>query len=368
MKLALIHDYLCGIGGSERIFQYMCEEFPEADAYTLAYNPATTFPYFRSRGIRTTWLNRFVQSTNAFRWSFPLATYVMQSIDLSRYDIVLSSSATVAKYVTVPKGRHICYCYIPTRAIWHFSEYFGDSLKARLLKLTLPYLKRRDLAAARKIDRFIAISQASREYIRQYYGRDAEVVYCPIELDKFRPSGGKGSHYLIVSRLERWKRIDYAVEAFSRLGLPLRIIGAGPEEARLRAMAKSNVTFLGAVDDETLAREYGEARAVVFTPFLEYGLIPLEANASGTPVICYGKGGIVETMIPAGGGHGQDGAATAVFFDEQSADALIDAIKRFEKCTFDSAALVRHAQAWGVPSFKKNLRTIVESAVPPNPR
>ena len=333
MKLAIVHDYLCGIGGSERLFQYMCEEFPEADAYTLAYNPVTTFPYFRTRGIRTTWLDRFVQSIAAFRWSFPIATYVMQSLDLSRYDVVLASSATVAKYVNVPKGRHICYCYIPTRAIWHFDEYFGDSLKAKLLMLTLPYLKWRDLAAARKIDRFPAVSQASKDYIWLYYGRDADVVYCPIELDKFHPSGRKGDHFLIVFRLERWKKIDYAVEAFTRLGRQLRIIGAGPEEQRLRTIAGPNIKFLGAVDDATLAREYGEARAVIFTPFLEYGLIPLEANASGTPVICYGKGGIVETMVPAEDRPGQGDAATAVFFNEQSAEALIDAVRRFETYT-----------------------------------
>ncbi len=362
MKLAIVHDYLCSIGGSERIFQYMCEEFPEADAYTLAYNPVTTFPYFKDRGIRTTWLNRFVQSTAAFRWSFPLATYVMQSLDLSRYDVVLTSSATVAKYVNVPNGRHICYCYIPTRAIWHFDEYFGASLKARLLKVVLPYLKRRDLAAARNVDRFIAISQASKQYIRQYYDRDADVVYCPIELDKFRPSAKKGKHYLIVSRLERWKKLDYAVEACTRLAVPLRVIGAGPEEQHLRAIAGPTVTFLGAVDDATLAREYSEAAAVIFTPFLEYGLIPLEANASGTPVICYGKGGIVETMVPAGEPAGRGDAATAVFFDKQSADALVDALRRFETLRFDSDALVRHAQRWGVPSFKRNLRAIVETA------
>jgi glycosyltransferase involved in cell wall biosynthesis len=291
----------------------------------------------------------------------------MQSLDLSHYDVVLSSSATVAKYVNVPKGRHICYCYIPTRAIWHFDEYFGSSAKARLLKLTLPYLKRRDLAAAKKIDQFIAISQASKDYIRQYYGRDAEIVYCPIELDKFRPSVKKSDHYLMVSRLERWKKIDYAVEAFTRLDLPLRIIGAGPEEQRLRSLAGPKVTFLGAVDDATLAREYSEARAVIFTPFLEYGLIPLEANASGTPVICYGKGGIVETMVPTEDRPGQGDAATAVFFNEQSAEALIDAVRRFETYTFDSNALVLHAQKWGVPSFKKKIRTIVESTSPSFP-
>lgn len=359
MKLAIIHDYLCGLGGSERIFQYMCEEFPEADAYTLAYNPATTFPYFKSRRIRTTWLNRFVQSTAAFRWSFPIATYVMQSLDLSQYDVVLSSSATVAKYVSVSNGKHICYCYIPTRAIWHFDEYFSNSTKARLLKLSLPYLKKRDYAAAQRVNQFIAISKASKDYIKQYYDRDAEVIYCPVEIDKFRPSEKKEHHYLIVSRLERWKKIDYAVEAFNQLGLPLRIIGTGDEATRLRAMAKSNITFLGGVDDKTLALEYSKAAAVIFTPFLEYGLIPLEANASGTPVICYGKGGITETMVPTDGQGASGSAPTAVFFYEQTSEALIKAVHEFQKNTFSRAELVRHASQWSVPNFKKKIQNAV---------
>lgn len=282
---------------------------------------------------------------------------------ISQYDVVLSSSATVAKYVSVPNGKHICYCYIPTRAIWHFDEYFSNSTKARLLKLSLPYLKKRDYAAAQRVDQFIAISQASKNYIKQYYDRDAEVIYCPIEIDKFRPSEKKGRHYLIVSRLERWKKIDYAVEAFNQLGLPLRIIGTGDEEARLRAMAKSNITFLGGVDDEALAREYSEALAVIFTPFLEYGLTPLEANASGTPVICYGKGGITETMVPTDGQSASGATPTAVFFYEQTADALNDAVKRFEKHSFNSAELVRHASQWGVPIFKKKLRDAVQSYI-----
>ena len=188
MRLAIVHDYLCSIGGSERIFQYMCEEFAEADAFTLAFNPDTTLPYFRTRKIHTTWLDRFVRSTETFRWSFPLATYVMQSLDLSQYDIVLSSSATVAKYISVPNGRNICYCYIPTRALWHFDEYFGSSAKARLLQLVLPYLKSRDLAASRRVDQFVAISKASSDYIKQYYGRESDILYCPIETKKFHSS------------------------------------------------------------------------------------------------------------------------------------------------------------------------------------
>lgn len=361
VKIAIVHDYLCGLGGSERVFQYICEKFPEADVFTLAYNPDATLPYFKSRSIRTTWLNWLVQSMDAFRWSFPIATYVMESLDLSQYDIVLSSSATVAKYVQVPNGKHICYCYIPTRAIWHFEEYFGGGYTAKIFKLLLPYLRKRDYAAAQRVDQFVAISEASRAYIKTYYNRDSLVINSPINLEQFSPSENRKDHYLIISRLEHWKRVDYAIEAFNQMGLPLRIIGTGKDESQLKAMAKPNITFLGAVDDATLAREYSEAKAVIFTPFLEYGLIPLEASASGTPVICYGKGGITETMVPRGSGSAMP--PTAVFFHEQTADALVEAVRQFGEAKFNSDELVRHASHWGVPEFKIKIRGLVDSMI-----
>jgi len=361
MKLAIVHDYLCGLGGSERVFQYICEEFSDADAYALAFSPTKTSPYFLGRGIRTTWLNRYVQSMDAFRWAFPLATYVMESLDLGQYDVVLSSSATVAKYVRVPNGRHICYCYIPTRALWQTDEYFGGSHKAALIGTLLPYLQRRDFAAAQRVDQFIAISQTTKNHIASTYHRDSKIIFSPIDLDRFAPSQHRGAHYLVVSRLEQWKRVDYAIEAFNRLGLPLRVIGTGKEDGRLRAMAKPNITFLGGVDDESLAREYAEAKAVVFTPFLEYGLIPLEANASGTPVICYGKGGITETMIPWNSELPVSESPTAVFFYEQTGEALVAAVRQFEQATFDTDQLVKHASHWGIPAFKKQLREAVNA-------
>jgi glycosyltransferase involved in cell wall biosynthesis len=360
MRIALVHDYLCTVGGSERVFQYMCEAFPDADVYTLSLNPSRTLPYFAKRtDIRTTWMNPFVQSPAAFRVAFPLATYAMQALDLSAYDVVLSSAATTGRYVRAPNGRHICYCYIPTRAVWHFDEYFGKSIPGRAFRLLLPLLKKHELEAVAHTDEFVAISEMTRSYIREYYKRDASVLPCPIDLSAFAPSPEKSDAFLIVSRLEYWKRLDYAVEAFTRMGLPLHIIGKGPEERRLRAMAGPNVKFLGPVDDATLAREYAQARAVIFTPFLEYGLIPLEANASGTPVIAFGKGGIEETMIPATAAEGPAGNATAVFYYEQTADAVVDAVKRFERLCFDPAVLTAHASRWSVPNFQRELRRLV---------
>jgi glycosyltransferase involved in cell wall biosynthesis len=360
MRIAVVHDYLCGMGGSERIFQYICEEFNEADAYTLAYNPERTLPYFKERLMHTTWLNPIIQSMDTFRWSFPIATHVMESLDLSEYDIVLSSSATVGKYIRVPNGIHVCYCYIPTRALWQTEEYFGGSWKSKVIKPFLSHLRRRDLEVAQRVNQFIAISKTTQDHIAKTYSKDSKVIFSPIDLNRFAPSKYRGDHYLIVSRLEHWKRVDYAIDAFNRLGLPLRVIGTGKEETRLREMAGPNVTFLGGVDDESLAREYAVAKAVVFTPSLEYGLIPLEANASGTPVICYGIGGITETMIPWSEHSEKIASATAMFFYEQTANALIEAVQRFENVSFDSASLVKHASKWGVPEFKQQLREAVE--------
>lgn len=365
MRIALVHDQLLSLGGSERVFQYMCEAFPEAPAYTLAYQPADTLPYFRTRGVRTSWMNGVVRSMDAFRMSFPVATHVMQRLDFSDYDVVLSSSATIAKYIRVPQGLHICYCYTPTRAIWQAQSYFedGGGLKARVFRALLPHLKARDLEAARRVDRFIGISEMSARQIREAYGREAAVLPCPIELDRFQPSATRGEHFLIVSRLERWKRLDYAIEACTRLGVPLRVVGGGEEEARLRAIAGPTVEFLGALDDAAVAREYAEAKAVLFTPHLEYGLVPLEAAASGTPVIAYGEGGIRETMIPVDGSGSEAGPPTALFFPEQTAESVMEAIRRFDAGAFSASALVAHAAAWGVPRFRERLRALVSQMV-----
>ncbi len=361
MRIALVHDRLCILGGAERVFQYICQTFPDADIYTLAYDRATALPYFSSRPIRTTWLDPLVRSPLAFKLAFPIATRVMEAKRLSGYDLVLTSSATVAKYIGVTDGTHVCYCYMPTRAIWQADAYFNRaSIRARVFYWLRQHLKRRDYRASQRVHHFITISEMSRQFIREYYDRDAEVIPCPIDLSLFY-TAPKQDHYLLVSRLEHWKRVDYAVEAFNRLGRPLRIIGTGEEEKRLRAIAKPNITFLGPVDDQTLAREYSQARAVIFTPYLEYGLIPLEANASGTPVICYGKGGVRETMIADG--ESGDAPPTAVFFDEQTADSLIGAVRRFEARTFDPAALIRHASRWGVPAFQERIRRSALAAV-----
>jgi glycosyltransferase involved in cell wall biosynthesis len=361
MRLALIQDQLLTEGGSERVFLEMCREFPEADIFTLAYNRETTLPGFRDFRVRTSWMNRFVRTHDAFKMAFPAAQRVMEAWDFRGYDVLLTSSATTAKYVRRHDGLHVCYCYFPTRAIWTFDEYFpgGDpGLRGRLFQALLPYFKRRDLAAAARVDRFIGISETSARAIRNIYGREAEVLHSPIDAARFRAGMAepKEDHFLIVSRLQRWKRLDYAIEAFNRLGLPLRIIGHGPDESRLRALAGPTVRFAGYVDDDALVVEYGRARAVVFTPKLEYGLVPLEANAAGTPVIALGKGAMPEIMVPVDGANANP---TAVFFHEQTPEAVVEAVRRFERTTFDPEHLVGHARRFDVPEFRRGLRRLV---------
>ena len=362
MKIALIQDQLLTPAGSERVFLYMAQEFKEADLFTLCYNPETTWPEFKKLKIRTHWLNRFIRNHRAFKIMFPIASLAMEHWDFSEYDLVITSSATTAKYVRRFNAPHICYCYYPTRAIWSFGNYFGERLgiKEKVFSILLPYFKKRDIAAARRVDQFIAISESSRKAINKYYGRESVVLSCPVDLDRLQRANGaiREDYFLLVSRLERWKLVEYAVEAFNRLGLPLRIVGKGPEEAKLRALAKDNVTFMGSVDDQTLARCYSGARAVIFTPELEYGLVPIEALASGTPVIALGRGGVLETMIDIDDPLGRP--ATAVLFPDPNAESLVAAVHRFQAASFSVESLVAHAASYGIPKFRQHLRRVVE--------
>lgn len=364
MRLALIQDQLLTPAGSERMFLYMCQEFREADLFTLAYNPDTTLPEFRQFDIKTSWMNHWVRDHDRFKTVFPLSTYVMQHWDFRGYDVILTSSATSAKYIRNHDATHICYCYYPTRAIWTHDAYFGGgkpSLKQKLFHSMIPWFKRRDLRAAAGVDHFIGISQSSCDGIRQYYGRASEMVYSPIDFDHFRTglTIQKRDYFLIVSRLERWKCLDYAVLAFTSLGLPLRIVGKGVDEARLRNMAGPNVEFVGSLSDAELLTAYGEARAVVFTPELEYGLVPLEAAAAGTPVIALGKRGVLETMIDVDDPRATNGGYTAVFFYEQTKQALEAAVQRFQHVSFSRARLSEHASTFAIPEFKAKMRALV---------
>jgi glycosyltransferase involved in cell wall biosynthesis len=351
--------------GSERVFQCMIDEFPEAEIFTLSYNPKSTCTQFNHRRINTSWINKIIQSHKVFKLLFPISTYVMQYWNFNKYDLIISSSATTAKYVSRFKGKHICFGYYPTRAIWYYSDYFEQyDLKAKIFNLLLKYLKRRDLRAAKRVNVFIAQSIISASAFREIYNIEAPIIHSPINYTLFQDGLNevKSENYLIVSRLVEWKKIEYAINAFNHLGFPLKIIGTGDQENYLKSKALSNITFLGQVDDESLVKEYGKAKAVIFTPELEYGLVPLEANAAGTPVIAFGKGAILETMVPYTKNEASD-FASAVLFDKQTPDSLVNAIHVFENILFNREKISNHAKDFGEASFKFRLRSLVNGYI-----
>ena len=360
-RIALVHDFLCGIGGSERVFECLCKEFLEADVFTLAFNESETLPYFRDRGVGTSVLNRFVRSHRSLKLAFLPGTLAMRALDLSAYDLVLTSSATLAKYVR-PSGIHVGYLYYPTRAIWDADAYFGDGIRAKVMKLMMKGLRGYDRAAARRLDRVVTLSETSRTRIRECYGLDADVVPSPVDLSAFQPRAEKGDFFLLVSRLDRWKEVGHAIEAFRGVSDHLVVVGAGPEERTLRDMASQNVEFVGRVTDERLADLYGRARAVVFTPYLEYGLVPIEANASGTPAICRDSPGVRETMLPVTADR-PSSRATSLFYEGPSPINLRRAVERLKTLHFDSAFMRSHAEGFGEAEFRRQMRAIVETAL-----
>lgn len=227
--------------------------------------------------------------------------------------------------------------------------------------MILPWLRWHDNYAAQRIDHFIAISETTKTAIKKIYNRDSEILISPIPVEKFRAGlkEAKKAFFLIVSRLEYWKRVDYAIEAFNRLNLPLRIIGTGDDELRLKKMAKSNIEFVGGVSMDDLISQYGQARAVIFTPALEYGLVPIEAVAAGTPVIALGHGGVLETMLGVEEAKQVDAAPTAIFFHQQTAESLIEAVHQFEDMAFSRETLSAYADRFAVKAFQDSLRNIV---------
>jgi len=362
MKLAIIQDQLLTPAGTERVFLYMVEEFREADIFTLAYNKNTTWDNYKNYKINSSILNPIIRSHKMFKYFFPISTIVMRWWDFSKYDVILTSSATTAKYIKRYNGKHICFCYTPTRAIWDSDEYFSsDGLIATIKKILLHMLRKTDISSVKNIDRILTQSLYSQKNIKNIYKRNSEIIYPPIDFDKFNSAFKEdiSNNYLIVSRLEKWKKLEFAIKAFNSLGHELRIIGSGPEEAYLRSIAKPNIKFLGSVNDHILVKEYGRARAIIFTPELEYGLIPIEANAAGRVVIAYGKGAIWETMIPYDK-KSNNKNFTALFFEKQEPENLIEAVKIERKLKVNRTFLINHAKNFSISQFKAKLRTIIE--------
>jgi glycosyltransferase involved in cell wall biosynthesis len=355
VRVAFVHDYLTQFGGAERVLLEMRQLYPEAPVYTSIYSPDAFGGAFDGVDVRSTWLQRVPGSRRHFRALLPLYPMAFESLDLTAFDLVVSSTTSFAKGVRVkPSTLHVCYMHTPTRFLWRQEGYTYDVVPptARLFfAVALPYLKRWDLAAAQRPQRIIANSRNVAARIRAIYGRESDVLACPASIDGFAPSAGVEDFYLVASRLLPYKRVDFAIEACNALGAPLVVMGEGPDLPRLRRLAGPSVRFVGRVDDRERTRLFARARAVIVPGIEDFGLVPIEAAASGRPTVAFAAGGALETVVEG---------ETGIFFREPSASALASALQSLSAQSFDRSKLAAHAQSFSPERFRGALRSLIE--------
>lgn len=349
LRAVLAHDWLNGMRGGEKCLDLLCRGFPSAPICTLVYEPEQVSPAIRRHPVLTSPLQRLPAVRRRFRWFLPVFPEIIEGMAAPPADLMISTSHCVAKGLPPPPGaKHLCYCFTPMRYPIFFQAYFGrNPIKASLLRPVLDRLRRWDRRASDRVDQFVAISRHVQERIRRFYDRDAEVVYPPVDTAWFTPAGERKAAFdLIVSALVPYKAIPLAVEAYNRLGFPLRIIGAGSEHARLRAQARPHVSFLGWQPDDAVREHYRQCRFLIFPGEEDFGIVPLEAQACGAPVVAFGQGGALETVLPG---------ETGLLFPRQHPDDLLAAIEEAAGRPWDPVRIRAHAQRFGVQPYLDGL-------------
>lgn len=350
-RVAIVCDWLVSRGGAERVILAIAEMFPQAPIYTTIYNE-TNLPEFKKRTVITSFIQKMPLATRKHYLYLPLMPYAVEQFDLSEFDIVISSSHSCAKgIITKPETLHICYCHSPMRYVWdRCHEYFRQYRVPRLLqsraKKMLHEIRMWDRLAADRADFFIANSNHVRKRIKKYYHREATVIYPPVETERFTLARNEGNYFLAVGRLTPYKRFDILVDTFNELNLPLLIVGRGKDEGRLQKRAGRFITFLGLVPDDELKDLYQRCRAFVFPQSEDFGITPLEAMSCGKPVIAFGSGGALETVIPG---------KTGLFFEEQTKESLKKAVLEFNALKFDPKEIRAHAECFSRSRFTKEL-------------
>jgi glycosyltransferase involved in cell wall biosynthesis len=356
MKIAVVHDYFTQLGGAEEVASQLFSMLPGADLFAAVALDEWVPPALRNVPIRTSWMQSLPQLKRLYREYFLIYPLGIRSLDLSPYDLVVSSSSGYGKGVRARRDAvHVCYCHTPMRWAWSFSQYSAreqmSPARRAVLSLLVRILRHWDLSASREPDHFVANSRTVAQRILHTYGRHAEVIHPPINVRRFRPSGEQEDYYLILARLVSYKRIDLAIEAFNRMGRKLLIVGAGPDRARLEQLAASNITFAGRLPDAQVEHFAARCRALIFPGEEDFGMVPLEIAAAGRPTIAFHAGGATETIVQG---------KTGVFFHEPSPESLIDAVERFEKMRWSPEILRRHAENFTVDAFRARFRSFLQ--------
>jgi glycosyltransferase involved in cell wall biosynthesis len=359
MKVALVHDYLNQMGGAERVVLALHEIFPDAPLYTSIYDPKRVDPAFQQIDIRTTFMQKLPLVKKHHQPFLPFYPFAMERLDLRGYDLVLSSSSAFGKgVVTQPETMHICYCHTPMRWCWNYDEYVERERLGRISRSILPFLitglRVWDQMSASRVDHFIANSPVVANRIQKYYRRDAVVIPPPVEASRFAfdPTIVPEEYFLIVSRFMPYKRIDLAIEACNRVQLPLVIIGSGRDENRLKSIAGPTIRFTGHLSDEEVLYYYAHCRAFILPGEEDFGITPLEAQASGRPVIAYGAGGALASVVEG---------ITGTFFQKQTVESLAAALASFDERTYDPQTIRDHALEFDMPRFHRRILQFIEA-------
>jgi len=350
LKVALVHYWLVGMRGGEKVLEVFAEMFPQADIYTLVVDESKISKTLKAHKITPSFLQK-IGGVKHYKKMLPLMPHALESFDLTGYDLVISSEAGPAKgVITGPNSVHICYCHSPMRYLWDlYPQYYrdGGKLTRAMMSIFSPGLRTWDVTTSARVDHFIANSSYVAKRIRKFYRREATVIHPPVDLSRFKPADQVGDYYLCAGQVTPYKRIDIAIDAFNENGKPLLIIGSGVPEA-MRAAAKPNIKFLGSVDDATMSKHFAECKALLYPGVEDFGIVPLEVMASGRPVIAYADGGALETVVEG---------LSGLFFENQTAASLQDAISRFEasESAFSVSEIAAHAARFSLEKFKAQL-------------
>ncbi|NLS00455.1 glycosyltransferase family 4 protein [Rhizobium sp. P38BS-XIX] len=357
MRVAIVHYWLVSMRGGEKVVEALCDMYPDADIFTLVYDESRVSEKIRKHKVFTSFLQRIPGAIRGYQSLLPLMPFALESFDLSRYDLIISSESGPAKgIIPPPQATHVCYCHSPMRYLWdhyHFYRSHAGLASRLMLPMLAPLLRTWDVNTSLRVDRFVANSHHVCDRIGKYYRRPATVLYPPVNVDDFTPSASREDFYLCAGQLVPYKRVDLAVQAFTRMNRNLVVIGEGKELDGLKRIAGPTITFLGRAPFSVLKEKLASCRALIFPGEEDFGIVPVEAMASGRPVIAYGSGGALETVVPD---------ISGVLFEEQTVDALIEAVLGFEAIEhrFQPDTLQSHAQKFSLHKFTSGMQAIID--------